>query len=468
MTTDSKRQGGSLASRVPFLSGFYELDTGPQRFLMYAFCNVVSWQCILGPVVVLFARKIDMPASWVGLLLSFMPLSTLLVIFMVQPVTKLGPKRLMMGAWLIRNVLMCSIFAMPWVLAHWGFRSGWYLLMAGLLGFCIARAAGAAAWFPWLHELVPEKQRGTYFGMEMTVVQLMNVVILLGQGLLLGGDPSVNRFLFVYAIGIAAGFVSVVLMRRIPGGLVVDCPSAKGSMLRHYREALADRPFLRFVAIASLCFAGTTWFNAAHVLYMRDVLGLQSRTIMILMTVGGGAILLTIRFWGRFADHSGSGRAMTKTLSAHALFSLLWLFVLPDSKWTMPLVVIVLTPMFIFGGAFYLAAHRALLNFIRPVGRVGYSNIWTAACSISTGITPILVGQFIQRWELNGFRACFVIAGCMGLALALLCPKVVPDGIPVAQSRKRLLNPVLPLRTLGRIAWITVGLHESNRPRSGE
>ena len=50
---------------VPIFSGLQELEPAPRRFLFFIVFNVVSWQCLIGPVLVLFARKIDMPPSWV-------------------------------------------------------------------------------------------------------------------------------------------------------------------------------------------------------------------------------------------------------------------------------------------------------------------------------------------------------------------------------------------------------------------
>ncbi|MCL4219528.1 MAG: hypothetical protein KJ052_21315, partial [Candidatus Hydrogenedentes bacterium] len=66
--------------KFPLLRSIGDLDRGPRRFLLFTGFNVVSWQCIVGPALILLARYIEMPASWVGLLISFMPLSTLLVV----------------------------------------------------------------------------------------------------------------------------------------------------------------------------------------------------------------------------------------------------------------------------------------------------------------------------------------------------------------------------------------------------
>ena len=66
--------------QAPVISGYRALEPAPRRFLFFVAVNVVSWQNIVGPAMVLFARKIDMPEFLVGLLLSIMPFAQLLVL----------------------------------------------------------------------------------------------------------------------------------------------------------------------------------------------------------------------------------------------------------------------------------------------------------------------------------------------------------------------------------------------------
>ncbi|MBN2308240.1 MAG: MFS transporter [Candidatus Hydrogenedentes bacterium] len=455
------RAGGRR--RIPLLARFHELAPAPRKFLAFSLFNVVSWQCIVGPVLILLARKIEMPPSWVGCLISFMPLSMVLVVLTVSLMTHLGPKRLMFWGWLSRNLIMCSVFAMPWAMAHWGPRSGWYVLMGAVLGFCVVRALGASAWFPWLHEVVPKAQRGAFFSTETGMVQLVSIAVLFVQGLILMGDPHLGRFLAVYGIGVGAGLISLVWMLRVPGGLRAATVTETDTGIRRYRPVLNDRAFLRFVLTASLSFSCISWLASSVVLYLREILHLSSREIMLYMTAGSIGVLLTIGPWSRFADHSGSGRAMFKTLTGHALVALLYLGLFPGAWWTPYALVPALMLSSSFSAAFYTSAHRAMLNYTKASARAVYSSVWFIGTSIAVGTTPILAGVIIDAWGFWGFRLCFSLAGAAGLAAALVCRSVVRDGAPIDPSTESLLNPTLPLRTLARIAWITLGLHESSR-----
>lgn len=445
---------------IPILSGFQELDRAPRRFLYFIVFNVISWQCIVGNALVLFARSLAIPASWVGFLLSFMPLSMLLVVTTAPLVTHLGSQRLMMTAWGLRCPIVSGIFVIPLVLSHSGLWPAQFVLMGATLGFCLLRALGGGGWFPWLHEVVPEHQRGMYFSTEWSIAQILGVVVALGQAIILHGNPGLNRFLVLYAVGIASGFISLIFMARVPGGRGTGGRITLGSSYAAYGVAFSDGSFLRFVGVVTLCFSSITWFTAALVLYMRDALAFSPQTIMLIMATGSLGILLTIRHWGRYADRAGSSHAMLLTLIGHAGSALVFLMLAPHTWWTTVLLLPAVVLANVFGAAFSLAAHRAMLNFVRPSGRVAYTNLWTVGTSLALGITPIVAGFCIEHWHLWGFRVCFATCAVTGVIGAVLSRLVVPDSGPLEHTWSSLINPALPVRTLGRIMWITFGLHE--------
>jgi len=449
------------------LASIHELGEAPRRFLFFVIFNVLSWQCLVGPMLILFGRKIDMPPSWIGFLISSMPISMLLVAVTTPLVRRFGPKKLMLATWLMRNLIACSVFLMPWATRSWGPKSAWYVLFAATFGFCIMRALGVGGWFPWLHEVVPDDQRGAYFSAEASVAQGIGLIVILGQGLLLRGDPSVNRFLAIYSIGVLAGIISVHWMSRVPGGRRTDDLVPKGKWNAIHRNVFADRPFLAYVFMISVGFSSTSWLGASLVLYMRDAVGLSSRTIMMLMSTGSLGILLTNRFWMRFAEYRGGARAMLKSMAGHAVAAFVCLFLFPEAWWTPYALCPTIFFMSVFVAAFWMVAHRTMLSYVKTDGKVGYTNVWIFGTALAVGVTPIAVGFAIDLWGLWGFRSCFIISCIGSLCCGIAAQWVVQDGKPIENLLGRMMNPVLPLRTLGRIAWITIGLHESNRPEKG-
>ena len=453
----------AVLSRLPVVSTLLELDTGPRTFLYFITFNLVSWQCVVGPTLVLLGRKIGMPASWIGLLISFMPLSMILVLLTGLLVTRYGPKRVMLVAWFMRNALACSVFAMPWAMTEFGPRSAWYVLMTATLGFCLMRAIGAGGWMPWLHEIVPEKQRGSYFSAESAVSNLLNVVVVLIQGRILQGDPGVWRYLFVYGIGIASGFASLLMMSRVPGGHAQPVAArAPGGAYGQHLGALKDKPYMAFLLIAALCFSSLAWYGSAVVLYMRDAL-LVSPGVILYLTAGCSlAVMLTIGFWGRYADHAGSPHAMALSLTGAGLMALGCCLVLPHMKGMLVALAVVFVVSGIFGSAFWATINRAMLGYLNPAERIGYANLWTVFTSLSA-ITPIIAGHVIEKFGMWGYRACFLLGAFSSFVCAVGSLYLVRKEKEFEFPWKQCPFYELPFRFVFSVAQISVGLHKSNR-----
>ena len=251
---DLKRGAKEYVVRVPLFPSFRNLSPAPRRFLCFMAFNVVSFQCFVGPALVLFARNLGMPASWIGFLLASMPLSLVIVVFSAPLVARFGSKRRMMCTWVLRNLCVTLVFFVPWAAADYGIATAGYIIIGATRSFCIIRAIGAGGWFPWLHEIISEEERGTYFSTEVGLANYMSVVARLFLGFLLQGDPGPTRFLIVYGIGVAAGFSSLGMMSRVPGGGVPPRENHVGGGFGAYQMALSDGPYLKFVVRASLVF----------------------------------------------------------------------------------------------------------------------------------------------------------------------------------------------------------------------
>ncbi len=445
-----------------YLGALRELPAPPRLFLLFTAVNVFSWQCIAGQALVLFARAVEMPPAWVGLLLSFLPISMVLVVFAVPLVAWLGPKKLLLSTWLARNFLAMTVFLLPWAMERWGQAAGWQVLLFATLAFSLVRAVGVGGWYPWLHELVPRPLLGSYFAVETAMSQVIAILLALGMARILSSGAGLGRFFWIYAAGIGAGLASVILIARIPGGAM---PLAAGGPAEvrplKLRQALADRDYRRFFLFSMLGVASLMWLNAASVMYLRDVLLYSEARIMLLLAAGGIGVACTVRFWGRAADRFGSVPAMIQLLGAHALFAFSWLALLPASSCSGLLSLPIIVCTTIFNAAFTMVSARGMLCRVGEEGRVAYTSLWILGVSAANGLPPILAGLLIDFFGLAGFRLCFLLAGGLGLA-ATACMFSLPpeEGKPPLHELHHLIRPGQPLRSLGRVFWITLGFWE--------
>ena len=135
----------------------------------------------------------------------------------------------------------------------------------------------------------------------------------------------------------------------------MDYKSGAVSKLEYgsYIAALKDRAYLAFIVFASLCFSSLSWGGFAVVLYMRDALRLSPEHILYYMAAGSFAVTLTIRFWGRYADHAGGPHGMALSLFAASCMSLAYVFVLPDMPNRYVALAAIVIPGSVFGSAFW-------------------------------------------------------------------------------------------------------------------
>ncbi len=444
--------------RISLLANIRTLPVAPRYFLLFTAMNVISWQCVVGQTLVLFSRAIDMPPSWVGVLIAAMPLSMFLVVFTVQMVEWQGPRRVLISTWVARNLLVLPVFAVPWFLKHGGVSAAWQAVMFATLAFSVIRALGISAWYPWLHEIIPRHQLGAYFSVETVVAQLITILITVVFATILAAGESLDRFYLIYAVGIATGLASALVILRIPGGR--QAPTLPGQVRApgSYRLVLADRPFVRYVGIALCGMSAVMWLNAATVMYLRDVLSFAEPQIMVLLAMGALAVATTIHFWDRFAERLGSVPAMLVLLTGHCLIAFAWWLLLPGAAWTFSLSIPVMVGGALFGSAYMMLVSKGMLGLVKESNRVRYTTVWIIGTAAASGIPPILAGLAIDYWQLAGFRLCFTMAGGTALLTTLLLIRLPQPGeAPPVPYLHELIRPSQPLRSLARIVWIALG-----------
>ncbi|MBN1516268.1 MFS transporter [Candidatus Sumerlaeota bacterium] len=445
-------------------SDYRELRIPARQFLFFACVNVISWQLTIGIVLPLFARHIGMPQSWVGVLLALTPLSSLLVLATLELVETHGPRRVMIWAWLGRTLGITAVFLIPWAAGRYGESAGWHVLLAATGLFCFFRAFGVGGWFPWIHELVP-RRRGVYFSVETKFFQFISIAILVAVSAYLGHDATTARYLFVYGVGICGGLAALLLMLRIPGGRRTPHPEHDAEMreLRSYRAVLRDRNFMRFVLQAAMTLSALNWLGAVAILYLRDIMHFSDGQILRMSAFGSVMVALTISPWSRFAEAHGSGQTLFMTAASHSLGALCWIGLWPEANWAVYASGAVLALTMTFGAAYMMSVNRGMLGYVPEHSRAAYTNVWIVAISLALGVTPILAGQVIEYGGLWGFRACFLVSGIAGLVCATQ-NFFLPDDGDAKARRDWIAHPAQPVRTLARIAWITLGLDETNRP----
>lgn len=452
-----------------FYKSFTRLTPAPRAFLFFAIVNLVSWQCVVGQVLILFARSLGMPADLVGLLISFVPFSMLLVVVSIPAVESFGPRKLLITTWFLRNLFISSVFFIPAVTFHYGQHAGWLMLLFAVLGFALTRAFGVGAWYPWLHEIIPRDNIGDYFNSETILIQVTNILLAVVIAQVLAHFSGLTSFYVVYGVGVVVGFISVGMLFFMPGGRKIPTVAGNERRYESFYKAFADKPYRHFIIVISVALSSLMWVGSASIMYLRDIMLFADGKIMFITALGGIVVALSVRSWSNRAERQGSNRVMARMLHLHAASTLCWFFLVPGSPYGVALAVLALVGTMVFSLSLFTVASRTMLGQVKTEGKIGYTSLWIIGVSLANGIPPILVGQLIDNFGVLGFRLCFAISIFTGISVSFLLKNLPEEGVlPDLPYLDVLVRPLQPVRWMGRMVWLSLGFGDRPGPTNGK
>jgi MFS family permease len=432
---------------------FKAIGSGPRRFLLFLVFNVFSWQCLVGTVMVLYARALGINSAWVGILSSVLPFTMAVSLVMKPAAEKMGSKRLMLLGWTGRNIVVMPILLIPWVYGRWGTEGALLLLFSTVILFCLSRSLSVVAWLPWIHEIVPENQRGTFISLQMLVIRGVGIVFGPMIFFFFGRDvsPALWKFAAVNLFGIICGFVSIPLMIRIPGGEPFPAQTNNtSSHIEDYRAVFRDRQFRNFMIWAALGTGVSFGQVMLMALYMRDFLGISDGLNVFTVSIGGLAAALTVQRWGAVADSHGSPTTMAAA-SGLAAVALALISAVSPGGWAVYMMIPLYAVLTLATAGFFVASRRGLLHRTKDHLRNAYSAVWLTCTTFCAGISFIIIGMFLKQ-----NTDTMYILTCLGYALfagiiSIGCVYLPESGIDYAENTYELFDPSRPFFSLMRM-----------------
>ncbi len=456
------KQSCTASDPMFIIQNFKLLPVAPRKFLNFSALNLISWQCIVGSVLVLFGRSINMPHTWIGILQSFLPLSMFLVLISIPAVEKFGPRRMILTTWLLRNLSATIVFLIPVAIYFGKQEMAWYLLMLSSLSFSIIRALGVGAWYPWLHEIVPTKQLGTYFSVESVYLQSLTIFVNLGVALLLGLLHGIEKFYWVYGIGIIAGLISVWYVSTIPGGEKAVTTKAEMHPFSALQHAIRDLTYRGFILKTILSLSSLMWISFTSILYLRDVLSTSDQNIMICLSAGALGVTIFVQFCFKKVDQFSTPKIMSLFMLAQAAVAIVWCMLDPESKATSSVAFVLVAMETIINAGFVILASKVMMSLVPGKERAGYTSLWSAGQAVANGIPPILAGCLISIFNLDGYHICFSISAVSALIVAIFWSRFNAENTTVPGGIQHIIKPQQPLRTLQRVTWLLLGIKKDD------
>lgn len=253
-----------------------------------------------------YAISLNATSSQIGVLSSLPPLAgAIFQLFSPKAIDWMkSRKNVILIAAFLQAVMWLPILFIPLLLKS--FQVDMIILFFTL--YAIFGSFAAPAWMSWMGDLVPENQRGTYFGLRTKITSTLLFIGIVGGGLILNKFSSIGLF---WSFGIL--FVSAMVFRLISWYFLLNMyepkyePRANAYFsFTDFIKRLSKSNFGQFVLyVCCLNFAVyiATPFFALYVL--RDL----NWTYMQYMIYLGASVLvayITMTAWGEYSDRFGN------------------------------------------------------------------------------------------------------------------------------------------------------------------
>jgi len=361
-----------------------------------------------GSIFVLFLNELGLNKGQIGFLLSLLPFTGLISLFIAPAVARFGYKRTYVTAWVGRTVVASFLLLTPWIAITYGPGITLLFISATVAAFAIMRSIGMTALMPWVQEYVPDTMRGKYTATNNMFTSVVGFVAISLGGYILGRVMGLPGFVILISIGVLGGFLSAWLVSFVPGGAPIP-RRPNGKRTRDLGAALRDRNFMRYLVGVALLTLATVPLGSFLPLFMREQVGLSSSNVVLLQigTLAGG--LTTSFLWGWAADRYGSKPVMLWGLLLRTTLPLLWMFMPRHSFLSLyvALAIAFLQGMADMGWGIGSMRLR-YVNVVPRAKRSDYMALFNAWAGIAGGISQLVGGQLLQAFQGIGGQFYFI------------------------------------------------------------
>lgn len=261
------------------------------------------------------------------------------------------------------------------------------IFMIGLAFSYAFNGIAGNAWLSWMSDMVPARQRGSYFGLRNTVVGVATMASTFVAGQLLDGfrlrGAEALGYAAIFGVAIVAALGSAALVARQPE------PPLKPKARVSVRELLVgpthDQRF-RTYALAAAGWALVTgvaapFFNA----YGLNNLQLSFSTLALTAIVTSGVSLVFTPLTGRLQDKLGDRKVLLFCMIGTLPLPWGWVLSTPEN-----IVPLWLTA--IFSGVFWPGVSQGLVNVLMDRAPVNQRGAAMASYSAITGLGTLIAG----------------------------------------------------------------------------
>jgi len=262
----------------------------------------------------------------------------------------------------------------------------------------LAGTPASIAWTNWMGDLIPEKERGYYFGRRSIVAGLIAIIVSFLLGRYLDGVSKKHiGFVVVYGIGALAGFFSYFMLTRLPDTRNTSPAKDDFSLdlvFKKLRKVFADKNFMNLVLFNMVWAFSLSFMGVFANVFMFKELKMSYTLIVAFATISTLANLALTPFWGRIADKYGNRPIMLICGNILGFTPFLWTITMPSNYFvTIPVLYIIAGAAW---SGFNIAAFNIVLKLAPKEDRAFFLSVNMLLPSITAFIAPLISGFLID------------------------------------------------------------------------
>jgi HEAT repeat protein/MFS family permease len=363
------------------------------------------WSVTLGSYFQLFARALGAGEVTIGLLATIPSLAHVFQIASAWFVERIGRRK---KYWAVteatRRIVLALMPLLPFVFID-DFAVARALMLVTLGLSSVLGSAGFTPWYSWMADIIPERERGRFFGMRSAIVNLAVVILLPVFGRILDVFSEERQFVgFAIVFGAAAviGLIDIVVHSFIPE------PPMRRDRERADLAAMIVRP-LKDSNFRRFFFGWGLWSFASFVtvpfyaVYFRETLGVDFAFIGVVNSVGLFVAMAGSAFWGSVADRLGSKPVFNICAVASIPLPVFFFFATPENARTV--LIIQAAVGGVLGSGMNSGFTNLLMGLSPREGRSMFIAVFFTVTGVVTSVAPIvggLIGRACPEFFFNG------------------------------------------------------------------
>ncbi len=230
---------------------------------------------------------------------------------------------------ILANIFMHSFLWLPILLIPFLFLKNGPLILIILFSLAVIVSSFInPVWMSWMGDIVPEDQRGRYFGKRSEIIGLVGLISMLLAGFFLDLFPKNEVF-----IGFAILFIIAIIARLFSGVLFARIYEPKLIIKKEFEFGFIDfikkmwtTNFGRYTIYMMLIYLVVMIASPFFTVYLLRELKFSYTIYTIINVFSALASLFSMPLWGKIADRFGNVKVMRLTGLLIPLVPILFIF----------------------------------------------------------------------------------------------------------------------------------------------